>query len=155
MAMQPEVRYINAYVSGNVAVQPEKMPQKQSSARLPKARKQQKWLIQVDLVAIGGIMAALVLSIMLVTGLVQMNQAKHDAKVYREYATSLKLDNTKMRDTYASEYDLNEVRDIALNMGMVPVEQVEHVTMQVVTPEVVQEPTAWESFWAFFLGMFA
>jgi hypothetical protein len=155
MAMQPEVRYINAYVSGNVAVRPEKMPQKQSSARLPKARKQQKWLIQVDLVAIGGIMAALVLSIMLVTGLVQMNQAKHDAKVYREYATSLKLDNTKMRDTYASEYDLNEVRDIALNMGMVPVEQVEHVTMQVVTPEVVQEPTAWESFWAFFLGMFA
>ena len=155
MAMQPEVRYINAYVSGNVAVQPEKMPQKQSSARLPKARKQQKWLIQEDLVAIGGIMAALVLSIMLVTGLVQMNQAKHDAKVYREYATSLKLDNTKMRDTYASEYDLNEVRDIALNMGMVPVEQVEHVTMQVVTPEVVQEPTAWESFWAFFLGMFA
>jgi hypothetical protein len=155
MAMQPEVRYINAYVSGNVAVQPEKMPQKQSSARLPKARKQQKWLIQVDLVAIGGIMAALVLSIMLVTGLVQMNQAKHEAKVYREYATSLKLDNTKMRDTYASEYDLNEVRDIALNMGMVPVEQVEHVTMQVVTPEVVQEPTAWESFWAFFLGMFA
>lgn len=155
MAMQPEVRYINAYVSGNVAVQPEKMPQKQSSARLPKARKQQKWLIQVDLVAIGGIMAALVLSIMLVTGLVQMNQAKHDAKVYREYATSLKLDNTKMRDTYASEYDLNEVRDIAMNMGMVPVEQVEHVTMQVVTPEVVQEPTAWESFWAFFLGMFA
>ena len=155
MAMQPEVRYINAYVSGNVAVQPEKMPQKQSSSRLPKARKQQKWLIQVDLVAIGGIMAALVLSIMLVTGLVQMNQAKHEAKVYREYATSLKLDNTKMRDTYASEYDLNEVRDIALNMGMVPVEQVEHVTMQVVTPEVVQEPTAWESFWAFFLGMFA
>ena len=155
MAMQPEVRYINAYVSGNVAVQPEKMPQKQSSARLPKARKQQKWVIPVDMVALGGICAAAVLCVMLIVGLVQMNQAKHDAKVYREYATSLKLDNTKMRDTYASEYDLNEVRDIALNMGMVPVEQVEHVTMQVVTPEVVQEPTAWESFWAFFLGMFA
>lgn len=155
MAMQPEVRYINAYVSGNVAVQPEKMPQKQSSARLPKARKQQKWLIQVDLVAIGGIMAAFVLSIMLIVGLVQMNQAKHEARVYKEYAMSLKQDNAQMHDTYASEYDLSEVRDIALNMGMVPVEQVEHVTMQVVTPEVVQEPTAWESFWAFFLGMFA
>ena len=155
MAMQPEVRYINAYVSGNVAVQPAKMPQKQSSARLPKAKKQQKWLIQVDLVAIGGIMAAFVLSIMLVVGLVQMNQAKQEATMYREYAMSLKQDNEQMRDTYASEYDMEEVRDIAITMGMVPVEQVEHVTMQVAAPQVVQEPTAWESFWAFFLGMFA
>ena len=155
MAMQPEVRYINAYVSGNVAVQPEKMPQKQSSARLPKARKQQKWLIHVDLVAMGGILAAFVLSIMLVVGLVQMNQAQREARIYKEYAMSLKQDNAQMRDTYASEYDLDEVRDIAITMGMVPVEQVEHVTMQVVTPEVVEEPTAWESFWTFFLGMFA
>ena len=155
MAMQPEVRYINAYVSGNVAVQPEKMPQQKSSARLPKARKQQKWLIHVDLVAMGGIMAAFVLSIMLVVGLVQMNQAQQEAKIYKEYAMSLKQDNTQMRDTYAKQYDLDEVRDIALTMGMVPVEQVEHMTMQVVTPQVEQEPTAWESFWTFFLGMFA
>ena len=155
MAIQPEVRYINAYVSGNIALQPEKMPQKQVSGRLPKARKQQKWLIRVDLVAVGGILAAFVLSIMLVVGLVQMNQAQREAKMYKEYAMSLKQDNAQMRDTYASEYDLDEVREIAITMGMVPVEQVEHVTMQVVTPEVVQEPTAWESFWTFFLGMFA
>ena len=155
MAMQPEVRYINAYVSGNVAVQPEKMPQKKSSARLPKARKQQKWLIHVDLVAVGGIMAAFVLSIMLIVGLVQMNQAQREASMFKEYALSLKQDNAEMRHTYASGYDLEEVRDIAITMGMVPVEQVEHVTMQVVTPQVEQEPTAWESFWAFFLGMFA
>ena len=155
MAMQPEVRYINAYVSGNVAVQPEKMPHKKSSARLPKARKQQKWLIHVDYVAVGGILAAFVLSIMLIVGLVQMNQAQQEAIIYKEYAMSLKQDNAQLRDTYADQYDLDEVRDIALTMGMVPVEQVEHMTMQVVTPQVEQEPTAWESFWAFFLGMFA
>ena len=155
MAMQPEVRYINAYVSGNVAVQPKKMPQKQSFTRLPHAKKAQKWLIPVDMVAVGGILAAFVLSIMLVVGLVQMNQAQREAKMYKEYAMSLKQDNAQMRDTYASEYDLDEVREIAITMGMVPVEQVEHVTMQVVTPEVVEEPTAWESFWTFFLGMFA
>ena len=155
MAMQPEVRYINAYVSGNIALQPEKMPQKKSSTRLPKARKQQKWLIQVDMVAVGGILAAFALSIMLIVGLVQMNQAQREARIYKEYAMSLKQDNAQMRDTYASQYNLDEVRDIAITMGMVPVEQVEHMTMQVVTPEVVEEPTAWESFWTFFLGMFA
>ena len=155
MAMQPEIRYINAYVSGNVAVQPEKMPQKKSSARLPKARKQQKWLIPVDMVAVGGILAAFVLSIMLIVGLVQMNQAQREAQMYKEYALSLQQENKAMQDTYDASYDLQEVRDIALAMGMVPVEQAQHVTMQVVTPEVVQEPTAWASFWAFFLGMFA
>ena len=39
MAMKTEVRYINAYVSGTCVPQPEKMPQKKSSARLPKAKK--------------------------------------------------------------------------------------------------------------------
>ena len=131
------------------------MPHKKSSARLPKARKQQKWLIHVDYVAVGGILAAFVLSIMLIVGLVQMNQAQQEAKIYKEYAMSLKQDNAQLRDTYADQYDLDEVRDIALTMGMIPVEQVEHMTMQVVTPQVEQEPTAWESFWAFFLGMFA
>ena len=51
------------------------MPQKQSSTRLPHAKKVQKWLIPVDMVAVGGILAAFVLSIMRVGGLVQMNGA--------------------------------------------------------------------------------
>ena len=155
MASQPEVRYINAYVSGTAVPQPEKIPQKKSSVRLPKVKKQQKWLIHVDLVAVGGILAAFVLSIMLIVGLVQMSQAQQEAKMYQQYALSLQEENEELRNTYTSSYDLEEVRDIALAMGMVPAEQVQHVTMQVVTPQVEQEPTAWESFWAFLLGMFA
>ena len=155
MAMQPEVRYINAYVSGTAAPQPVKKPQKRPAVYLPKVKKQQKWLIPVDMVAVGGIFAAVVLSIMLIVGLVQMNQAQREARIYKEYALSLQQENKALEDIYTASYDLEEVRDIALAMGMVPVEQVEHMTMQVVTPEVVQEPTAWESFWAFFLGMFA
>ena len=155
MAMQPEVRYINAYVSGTAAPQPVKKPQKRPDVYLPKVKKQQKWLIPVDMVAVGGIFAAVVLSIMLIVGLVQMNQAQHEAKMYKEYALSLQQENKALQDTYDSSYDLEEVRDIALAMGMVPMEQAQHVTMQVVTPEVVQEPTPWESFWAFLVGMFA
>ena len=155
MAMRPEVRYINAYVSGTAAPQPVKRPRKRPSVQLPKVRKQQKWVIPVDMVAVGGILAAFVLSIMLIVGLVQMNQAQQEAKMYKEYALSLQQENKALQNTYDSSYNLEEVRDIALAMGMVPVEQVEHVTIQVVTPQVVQEPTAWERFWAFLVGMFA
>lgn len=155
MAMQPEIRYINAYVSGTAAPQPEKRPQKRSTAQLPKIKKQQKYVIPVDLVALGGILAAVVLVIMLTVGLVQMNQAQQEAKIYREYAASLQEENAQLQDTYTSGYDLEEVRQIALAMGMVPVEQVPHLQMQVTAPQVTQEPSPWESFWTFFLGMFA
>ena len=156
MAMQPEVRYINAYVSGTAVPQPEKMPQSRPTTKLPPAKKmQQKRLIQVDVVAAGGIVMALVLSVMLVVGLVQMIQAQQEAKMFREYAAMLQTENAQLQDTYTSGYDLEEVQSIARTMGMVPVEQVPHVQMQVVEPEIVQEPTALENFWAFLTGMFA
>ena len=155
MAMQPEVRYINAYVSGTAAYQPEKKPQKKQSVRLPKARKQQKLVIPVDMVAVGGILAAVVLSVLLVVGLTQMNQAQQEAKAMKDYAISLQAENQKLQDTYSSGYNLEEIREIALKMGMVPVEDVPHMQIQLTAPQQVQQPTAWESFWAFMVGLFA
>lgn len=155
MAMQPEVRYINAYVSGTTALQPEKKPQKRPSAVLPKARRQQKWLIRVDAVAVGGILAAFVLCVMLLVGWVQMNQAKEEAKMYRDYAVSLKAENLELKNTYSAGYDPDEIRSIATAMGMVPAEQATHIQMQVQAPVMKREPTAWESFWTFMVGLFA
>ena len=84
MAMQPEVRYINAYVSGTAACQPEKKPRKKQAVCLPKVRKQQKLVIPVDMVAVGGILAAVVLSVLLLVGLTQMHQAQQEAKAQAE-----------------------------------------------------------------------
>ena len=155
MAMQPEIRYINAYVSGNVAYQPKKKPQKRPAVQLPKARKQQKFVIPVDMVAVCGIFAAVVLSVMLMVGVAQTFQAQKDAQAMEDYAISLQAENEQLRDTYTSSYDLEEIRQIALAMGMVPVEEVPHLQMQLTAPQTVQEPTAWESFWAFMVGLFA
>lgn len=153
--MRTEIRYINAYVSGNLAPQPKKIPQKKASVRLPKARKRQRWLIPVDVVAVGGILVSLVLGIMMIVSLVQMNQAQQEAEAMRQYALSLRQENQVLQDTYTSGYDLEEVRQIANAIGMVPVEQVQHVQIQLETPQTVEKPSAWESFWAFVVGMFA
>lgn len=155
MAMQPEVRYINAYVSGTTALQPEKKPQKKHSTVLPKAKRQQKWLIRVDAVAVGGILAAVVLCVMLLAGLVQMNRAKEEAKMYRDYAVALKAENQELKNTYSAGYDPDEIRSIATAMGMVPAEQVPHIQIKLQAPVTEQEPTAWESFWTFMVGLFA
>lgn len=155
MAMHTEVRYINAYVSGTAACQPEKKPHKKQAVRLPKARKQQKLVIPVDMVAVGGIFVAVVLSILLLVGVTQMYQAQQEAKAMKDYVISLQEENQKLRDTYTSGYNPEEIREIALKMGMVPVEDVPHMQIQLTAPQQVQKPTAWESFWAFMVGMFA
>lgn len=155
MAMKAEVRYINAYVSGTCVPQQEKMPQKKSSAQLPRVRKKQKWLISVDVVALFGLVAAVVLGISMIVSLVQMNNTRQEAQMYKEHALSLQAQNEQLRDTYYANYDAEEVRQIALQMGMVPVEQVKHMEVQVQEPQQTQQPSGWESFWAFLVGMFA
>ena len=155
MALQHEVRYINDYVSGSIAYQPERKPQKKQSVQLPKMKKQQKLVVAIDPLALGGIVMALVLSIMLLVGSVNLINAKQEAQIMKDYVASLQEENAKLQDTYSSGYDLEEIREIALTMGMVPVEQVTHIQMQVVVPEAPVEPTAWENFWAFMVGLFA
>ena len=155
MARQPEVRYINAYISGSVAYQPERKPQKKQTVRLPKARKAKRKVVVVDVAALGGIVAAVVLAIAMIVNVVQLNQAQAEANQLRAYVESLQAENAQLQDTYASNYDMEEIRDIALTIGMVPAEQVTHLQMQMVHPQVVKEPTAWESFWAFMVGLFA
>lgn len=155
MATQPVVRYINAYVSGTVACQPEKSPQKKQTVRLPKARKQQKLVVPVDMVAVCGILVAAVLCVLLLVGLTQMTRAQAEAVAMKDYVVSLQEENQLLQDTYTSSYDPDEIRDIALKMGMVPVENVEHIQMQLTAPQQEQTPTAWESFWAFMAGLFA
>lgn len=155
MAAKPEVRYINAYVSGNVAYRPEKKPQKKSTVQLPRVKRKQKIVIPVDLFALGGIVAAIVLSFMLLVGVVQLHHAQQEVAELNHYVVTMQAENKKLKDTYTSGYNLEEIRDIALAMGMVSAEQVPHVQMRMAEPEVVEEPTAWESFWTFMVGLFA
>lgn len=155
MAMQPEVRYINAYVSGTCAPQPQKKPQKKSNVSLPKVQRRQKWLIHVDVVALAGIVAAVVLAVLLVSSVIQMTRAQHEAQAYKDYAQSLQTENAALRDTYLSSYDEDEIRSIALAMGMVPIKEVTHIKMHVTIPEAEPEMTPWENIRSFLVGLFA
>ena len=155
MARQPEVRYINAYVSGTLAYQPEKKTQRKQNAQLPKVKRQQKLLIRIDPLAICGLLVAFTLMIMMMVGFVQWNEARQETAIMKNYVASLEAENAQLQDAYTSGYDPEEIRNIALNMGMIPAEQAQHIQMQVVVPQPEEEPTAWASFWAFILGMFA
>ena len=57
--------------------------------------------------------------------------------------------------TFILEYTKDEIREIALNMGMITADQATHIQMQVVVPQVEEQPEGWAAVWAFILGMFA
>ena len=156
MANRPEVRYINEYVSGTMAYQPARKPsRKQNTVRLPKPQKKKQNVVLLDPVAVIGIVVAAALMVMLLIGAVELFQTQRETAELRGYVASLQDENTQLRDTYASGYDLEEIRSIAQTMGMVPKASADHLQISVTVPQAPEQPSAWESFWQFFVGMFA
>ncbi len=156
MARQPEIQYINAYVSGSMAYQLEAQPvRKKKKVRLPKARREKKLVVALDPVALCGIMVAVVMLVLLFAGFFRLRYARQEAYVLQNYVSTLEQQNQKLHDTYTSGYDLEEIERIALAMGMVPSYQVPNIPVEVVVPHEAPEPTAWESFCAFLTGLFA
>ena len=155
MARQPEIQYINAYVSGTMAYQLEEPVRKKKRVYLPKMRKEKKTVIAIDPVAIGGIVVAVAMLVLLLVGFVRLQDARAEVLALENYVIALEQKNEELQDTYAAGYDLAEIEKIALAMGLVPSSQVEHLTIEVMIPQEATEPTAWESFYAFLTGLFA
>ena len=155
MASQTDVRYINAYVSGSMAYMTQPKPVRKKIAVMPKFRIQKELVIAVDPVAIFGIVVALAMAIVLLVGFMTLNQANEDARAMEAYVSTLQEQNTQLQDTYDSGYDLEQVRQIALAMGMVSAEDVPHISVAVNVPQEEAQPTAWENFCTFLTGLFA
>lgn len=165
MARQEEIRYINSFVSGSVAYQIDKKPVHNSEpAKYPKMPKQPRAVEQKELqftvepLALAGVVAAVLLLAMLAVGAIELLDARADALAMQQYVQSLQEENARLQDTYHSGYDLERIEEIALAMGLVPVEEAEHIqvslAMPVETPE-IQEPGFWNRLVTFLTGMFA
>lgn len=157
MERQPQIQYINAYVSGNIAYQMETMP-KRRQVSLPKQKKhtRKRIVLRIDPVAMGGIAIAMVLLVLLSVGFVRLQTARAEAAALESYVLSLQEKNDRLYAQYSAGYDLEEIEKIALAMGMVPSSQVSHISVGVSVPQQQEaEPTAWENFCAFLTGLFA
>ena len=155
MARQPEIRYINSAVCGSSAYQLNTKSAREKQVKLPKARRAKKQVIAIDPVAFGGIAVAGILLVLLLVGFVRMQNVSAQAAELNRYVTNLQAENAELRDTYESGYNLSEIEKIALAMGKVPTSEVKEISISVHVPTVEQEPTAWESFYAFLTGLFA
>jgi hypothetical protein len=157
VANKPEVRYINHYISGTAAPKLVPQPVRQKKPRLPKPKAQEnrELLLQVDPVAIVGILVAAVMLVLMVVGVSRLYDQRAQVNISAGYLEQLQAENAQLKDTYAAGYDLEEIERLALALGMVPKDTLVQEQIQVSFPRPVEEPTRWENFWSFVKGLFA
>ena len=106
--------------------------------------------------AVIGVCVAMVMLVMMVSGLVQLGQINRQSQQMQDYVTRLETENVKLEAEYKAGYDLEEIRQIALAMGMVPADQVQKVPLQNLAPLIQEEePSAWDNFYGFLVSLFA
>ena len=154
MAQRLDVQYVQFYTEGSAArkVAP-RVPLK--TIRLPKIKKLKPIVLRVDPVAIAGIVVATLMLVLMFVGVAQLNSTRQELTTMSAYVENLRVENELLEDTFHKGYDIEQVESTALAIGLVPKEQVKHVTVQV--PETVTEdaPGTWERFYIFLTGLFA
>lgn len=146
MARQPDIQYVRFYTAGSAARKLEVIsePQKKAELPRPKVRRQRRKVIRIDPIALCAVAVAVCMFAAMVAGLVELAAVSIRADKMESYAAQLQSENAQLRDTYEAGYDLADIEEKALGMGMVPAEQVEHITVQVEYPQPEPELSFWE-----------
>ena len=157
MAYKPEIQYIGQfYVHGSeakkVAVEPKK---KEAKTTLPLHRFERIRKVYVDPLAIVSLLLSAALLLTMVAGTMHLQEVWHELNVTEQYVASLEKVNRTLEYGYRTGYDLEEVRIAALEMGMVPMEELQTVALTVTVPQPEPETTLWDDLVWFLEGLFA
>ena len=156
MVKKPEIQYIDKfYVYGSEAKVLELKPKRKIKTILPLSAPDKTIRIPVDPVAIGGIVVAIALLVTLLIGCVQYVQVYRQYRTMMDHVVAEQNMNVELRENYRSRIDLVEIRDKALALGMVPVENAQVITIRAELPQREPEPTLWEDFVWLCKGLFA
>ena len=154
MAQQLEVRYIDYYCAGSGALKvAPAIPQKKLA--IPRKKKLAKRTFYIDPVAYAGIGLALVMTILMVVGFVKLNVAQQEELAMVSYVETLRQENKELTSTFEEGYDLAQVEEVALALGLVPAEQLQKVIIEDAEPVQEQEQNKQNNFWTSIVDFFA
>lgn len=144
MARKPDIQYVRYYTDGSAARQLEVYSPRKNKTAAPRPRKQKGYVIYVDPLAVGGILLAAVMLVMMLVSSIRLVVARQELSDAQAYVTTLTQSNEQLRKTYDASYDLEEVEKSALALGMIPISQATTIFVDVEEEEIVEEPTFWE-----------
>ncbi len=154
MARRLDIQYIRYYTDGSAArkVEPKSAPKRKPAAR---KRKELVWTLRLDPLPVAGMLISCVLLVCMILGAVELNQARQEQRQMHEYVQMLQEANARLDGKYREEMDPEYIEQLALSMGMVPQEQVQHISVQMPSQETAEEPGFWNSIVHFLAGLFA
>ena len=157
MAEKPDIQYISRFfVPGSDAPQvAPKYEPKRAKTTLPKVQPKEKISIYVDPVALGSVVVAVVLLILMAVSFVRFEQACDNHQAMENTLTELRHENATRQYSYTSLVDLEAIEEQAVALGLVPVSEVQTIHVQVTVPVAEPEPTWWDNILWFLEGLFA
>ena len=154
MPRRPDVQYIQYGINGSLACQPE--PVRKPRTKLPpKPAKRKRRNIYIDPLAIGGIALATVMLALMLVGVARLRQAEERTERLRAQVETLREENVTLRASFVEQVDRELIREQAESLGLVPVDQVEHITVKAPRAEQQEESGGWDRFYSFLAGLFA
>lgn len=157
LAKSREDRYIRFYTEGTAAYKME-VEQPKVKASLPKPKKRTVYVFPVDPVAIGAVALCIVMLVLMLNSVALLDAERAKLQEMTDYLYELESENVVLEAQYESQIDLEAVEQRALALGMIPIEEARHITIQI-QPQQEQiqeeEPSFWESICTYFKGLFA
>ena len=157
MVRKPDIQYVTQFYSyGSEAKVLELKPaKKKQKFVLPKALPQQKICLRVDPVAWAAVAVAIVMVILMAVSVSSYLDACADYEVMTNHVISLQNFNIEKQQEYVKLYDLEDIEAKALALGMIPMEDVQIITIAPVIPEPEPETPWTENISWFLKGLFA
>jgi len=154
VANQVEIKYIDFSTDGNAARK--FAPVSKKKAQLPNAKRKTRYVLSVDPLAMVGIAVAVCMLVLMGIGVHRLQQAQNQNLQMAQYVETLSENNAALREEFNSVCDLEQVRELALALGMIPKMEAPQTGITMYVPETtVETPSLWEQIGTFLAGLFA
>ena len=154
MANQIEIKYIDFGTEGNAARRFATVPREK--AQLPNAKRKTRYVLTIDPLAMIGIAVAVCMFVFMGIGVQRLQQAQERNAQMAQYVEVLTESNTALREEFNEVCDLEQVKELALALGMIPKAEAPMTGITMYVPEeTVETPSLWEQIGTFLAGLFA
>ena len=158
MTRQPDIQYVHFSIDGTAARKLDtrrKVSHASTRNQQQKPRRQKRKVVYVNPMAICAMMLAGLMLIVMAGGMLRLGYINAQTEKMENYISVLQEEKIQLQAEYDDSFDVEEVRQKALAMGLVPRQDSEQITISVQVPTVQEEPTVWDRIGTFLAGLFA
>lgn len=159
MNYKGEIQYVRFYTAGSAAQKLETRVEKKAvqttKTPRPAANPVRKTPFVIEPFALVGTAVAVVMAVCVAFGFFRVNRVNSQKAAMENYIKTVTEEIQSLQMDYEQGYDPDEVRLTAEAMGLVPMDQVQHIKVSIVEPMAQPEPTFWEALWGDIQELFA